>query len=156
MGLRFMILGSKLSLVRSGFMEAHKLGWSSMKKGLCGECLAVYEECEVFLRMRGNVESDECKRVSENDFFYPRPQPSATTLDTASGKPMVVPLQTPKEETKNQKQHHGRMIIVPPPSHALVSKPKRQSLFDKKLSTHSIKPLSWAVWLGEEEEGDAF
>ncbi|RDX62128.1 hypothetical protein CR513_59571, partial [Mucuna pruriens] len=88
------------------------------------------------------------------DFFYPRPQPSAATLETASCKPTVVPLQTPKE-TQNQKQHRTRMIIVPPPTHALVLKPKRQSLFHKKPSTFSVKPLSWALPLAE-EEGDAF
>ncbi|KAK7344978.1 hypothetical protein VNO77_15294 [Canavalia gladiata] len=90
------------------------------------------------------------------DFFYPRPQPSAPTLETSSGKPTQVPIQTPKQEIKNQKQHPRRMIIVPPPCDALVLAPKMKSLTAKKrYHTLSIKAHSWAVWLGE-EEGDAF
>ncbi|KAK7411196.1 hypothetical protein VNO78_02628 [Psophocarpus tetragonolobus] len=90
------------------------------------------------------------------DFFYPRPQPSTSTLETSSVQQNVVPLQTIKEETKknNQKQ---RMIIAPPPSHALVLTPKEkgQSFFDKKLSTHSTKILSWDVST-KEDEGRVF
>nr|KYP73666.1 hypothetical protein KK1_006313 [Cajanus cajan] len=88
------------------------------------------------------------------DFFYPRPHPSPSTSETASAKPTVVPMQTPKEETNQQRQQRTPMIKVPPPSHAVVLKPKTQSPFDKKLSTHSMKPLSWALSLEEKKSDD--
>ncbi|KAL9319164.1 hypothetical protein ACSQ67_015681 [Phaseolus vulgaris] len=89
------------------------------------------------------------------DLFYPRPQPSA--VETPSGKPtqVLLPLQTKEEQNKKKRQHRKRMIIVPPLTHVHLSKPKGQPLFVKKLSTHTMKPFSWAIFLSEEEESDA-
>ncbi|QCE05396.1 hypothetical protein DEO72_LG9g399 [Vigna unguiculata] len=92
------------------------------------------------------------------DLFYPRPQFSAATVEPASGKPttVVLPLQTAEEEKKKKKTEHKKhMVIVPSQSHAHLSKPKGQPLFVKKVSTHAMKPRSWAICLTEEDESDA-
>ena len=87
------------------------------------------------------------------DFFYPRPHPSDATLETASsGKPTVIPSQTPNGENQDQQQQPRSMIKVPPAAtQALVCAPKRHSPIDKKLSKLSAKPLSYMVWSGEED-----
>jgi len=91
------------------------------------------------------------------DLFYPRPQFSAAAVEPASGKPttVVLPLQTAEEEKKKKTEHKKHMVIVPSQSHAHLSKPKGQPLFVKKVSTHAMKPRSWAICLTEEDESDA-
>ncbi|KAG2403355.1 uncharacterized protein HKW66_Vig0186420 [Vigna angularis] len=92
------------------------------------------------------------------DLLYPRPQPSVATLEPASAKPttVVLPMQNAQEQNKKQTQHKKRMVVVPPPTHAHLSKPKHQPLFLNKLSTHAVKPHSWAFFLTEEHQSDAF
>lgn len=88
------------------------------------------------------------------DLLYPRPQPSVATLEPASAKPTTVllPSQTAQEQNKKQRQHKKRMVVVPPPTHVHLSKP----LFLNKLSTHAVKPRSWAFSLSEEDHTNAF
>ncbi|XP_061363005.1 uncharacterized protein LOC133306680 [Gastrolobium bilobum] len=94
------------------------------------------------------------------DLFYPRPKPQ-----TSSVKPTVLPLQTPNVEdvhpqTQHQQQQPHRSMIKATPSSssssssAVVYSQKRQSqsLGGVKVSKFSPNPLSWVVWMTEDEE----
>ncbi|KAK7278945.1 hypothetical protein RJT34_23986 [Clitoria ternatea] len=92
------------------------------------------------------------------DLFYPRPQPSPTTLETSSANPTgLVPLQTPKEEIIKKQTIRPIIKVLPPRRAIVLTTPKGQShIHNNLISKSSLKPLSWVVWLEEEEEGHAF
>ncbi|QHO24104.1 hypothetical protein HN51_047711 [Arachis hypogaea] len=86
------------------------------------------------------------------DFFYPRP-PQPTTTELPS-------LQNPKdEETRGleNKDKRSSTTKVPPAAthhHALVHcapNSKKQYVIESKLTKHSTKPLSYMVWMDEED-----
>ncbi|KAL5059256.1 hypothetical protein RYX36_030860 [Vicia faba] len=90
------------------------------------------------------------------DLFYPRPQPQQST--TAS--PIVLPLQTPNTEDncqnqqQQQQQSSSTMMKPTPSTSSLVYTHKTQSfdVVDNNKSKLSPNPLSYMVWIDEEDE----
>ncbi|CAK8543142.1 unnamed protein product [Lathyrus sativus] len=87
------------------------------------------------------------------DLFYPRPQPQQSTAS-----PTVLPLQTPntQDHSQNQQQQQpASTMIKPTPSiSSLVYTHKTQSfdVVDNNKSKLSPNPLSYMVWIHEEDE----
>nr|XP_007162141.1 hypothetical protein PHAVU_001G127600g [Phaseolus vulgaris]ESW34135.1 hypothetical protein PHAVU_001G127600g [Phaseolus vulgaris] len=85
------------------------------------------------------------------DLLYPRPQPQQ-----ASPKPTLLPLQTPNPKDHTQHQQPPRTNATPSTS-ALLHTQNTQSLtsVDTKLSKFSSDPLSWLLWMTEDEQQNA-
>ncbi|XP_028766660.1 uncharacterized protein LOC114724472 [Neltuma alba] len=81
------------------------------------------------------------------DLFYPRPQPSSSSLESASVKPSSLPLKSPDVEISQDLRLQERPKKKPqqPSEYALLHNLK------KKQSKYSINPLSLAVFI---EDGD--
>ncbi|CAL5193386.1 unnamed protein product [Lathyrus oleraceus] len=89
------------------------------------------------------------------DLFYPRPQPQP---QPSTASPTVLPLQTPNTEDhpqNQQQQQSATTMIKPTPStSSLVYTHKTQSfgVVDNNKSKLSSNPLSYMVWIDEEDE----
>ncbi|XP_054790092.1 uncharacterized protein LOC129295581 [Prosopis cineraria] len=85
------------------------------------------------------------------DLFYPRPQPSPSSLESASAKPSALPFQDPRPQEQQQKKPQH------PSKYALLYNRKKRSVsmskVEKRPSRYSINPLSLVALI---EDGDDF
>ncbi|KAK7396207.1 hypothetical protein VNO78_17043 [Psophocarpus tetragonolobus] len=82
------------------------------------------------------------------DLLYPRPQPQQ-----ASPKPTVLPLQTPN--VQDHTQHHqqpSRTNATTPSTSALSYSQKPHSLAALDNNKLSSDPLSWLLWMTEDDD----
>ncbi|CAL0310611.1 unnamed protein product [Lupinus luteus] len=93
------------------------------------------------------------------DFFYPPPKPQP------SSNPTLIPLQTPNSEDKNQQPQSQpqpqpeNMVKATPSSSSLVYAHKAQKSLgrvDNKVPKFPTNPLSWVVWMDQDEDLEAF
>lgn len=86
------------------------------------------------------------------DLFYPRPKPQPSPSN-----PTLLPLQNPNnEDNKNQQQQPPRSMVKATPSTSplvYTHNKSQESLsgVDNKVSKFSTNPLSWVVFMDQEE-----